>query len=105
MEKADRRLNWKVDIKKDNENQKLIKEKWIYNLVKVIIEGPEVDILEKIKTVRSKNKEVIKKNEKNESKSIKEKQMVGRRRFSIEEKKSIYTEEWKVKSKDNPVAS
>jgi len=44
-----RRLDWKVGIKKNNENQTLIKEQWIYNLVKIVIEEPEVDIIEKIK--------------------------------------------------------
>ena len=41
-------------------NQKLIKKQWIYNLVKVIIEGLEVNIVEKIKRARSKDKEVVK---------------------------------------------
>ena len=40
MEKPDRlskRPDWKV--KKDNENQKLIKKEWICSLAKVVIEG------------------------------------------------------------------
>ena len=44
MEKADRlskRLDWKVDIEKDNKNQTLIKEQWFHSLVKVVIEGLE----------------------------------------------------------------
>jgi len=41
-----RRLDWKIEVDKDNENQ-------------VIIEGPEVDIIEKIKKARSKDKEVV----------------------------------------------
>ena len=52
MEKADRlskRLDWKVSVEKDNENQTLIKEKWICSLAEVVIEGSEVDILEKNK--------------------------------------------------------
>ena len=63
MKKADRlskRLDWKVGVEKDNENQTLIKEKWICSLAEVVIEGSEVDILEKIKIARKKNKEVIK---------------------------------------------
>ena len=50
MEKVNglsRRLDWKVGIKKNNENQILIKEQWIYNLAEVVIEGLEVEILEK----------------------------------------------------------
>ena len=54
-----RRPDQKVGVKKDNENQKLIKEEWIYNLVEVMIEKPEVDILIKIKIARKKNKEVV----------------------------------------------
>ena len=49
----------KVGIEKDNENQVFIKDHWIHNLLKVVIEEPEVDILEKIKIARSKNKEVV----------------------------------------------
>ena len=44
-----RRLNWKVDIDRDNENQVFIKDNWIHNLQEVVIEGPEVELLEKIK--------------------------------------------------------
>ena len=63
MEKANvlsRRLDKKVGVEKDNENQKLIQIEWIHSLVKVIIERPEVDILEKTKIVRKKNKEIVK---------------------------------------------
>ena len=59
IEKADRlskRLYWKVDIKKDNENKVFIKDCWLCNLHEVVIEGPEVKIVEKN---RSKDKEVI----------------------------------------------
>ena len=54
-----RRLDWKVRIKKDNDNQIFIKNHWLHNLAEVIIEEPEVDILEKIKIARSKNEEVV----------------------------------------------
>jgi len=37
----------------------LNKDHWIHNLLKVVIEEPEVDILGKIKIARSKNKEVV----------------------------------------------
>ena len=62
MRKADRlsrRLDWKIGVDKDNEDQVLIKDNWIRNLQEVIIEGPEVDILEKIKKARSKDEDVI----------------------------------------------
>jgi len=62
MGKADglsRRPDWKVGIENNNDNQTLIKEQWIYSLAEVVIKGPEVDIVEKIKKARSKNKEVV----------------------------------------------
>ena len=62
MGKADelsRRLDWKVGVKKDNENQVLIKDNWIRNLQEVVIEGPEVELLEKIKKARSKDKDGV----------------------------------------------
>ena len=62
MGKADslsRRLDWKVGIKKNNKDQVFIKNHWIHNLYKVLIEGPEADILKKIKKARSKDKEIV----------------------------------------------
>ncbi len=52
MEKADRlsrQLDWKVGVDKDNENQVFIKDNWIRSLQEAVIEGPEVEILEKNK--------------------------------------------------------
>ena len=52
MGKADelsRRPDWKEEVDKNNENQIIIKDNWLHRLEKVIIEGPEVDILEKNK--------------------------------------------------------
>ena len=62
MEKADglsRRPDWKVGMDKDNENQIIIKDNWLHKLEEVIIEGPGVDIIEKIKKARDKDKEVV----------------------------------------------
>ena len=53
------RLDWKVGVDRDNENQVFIKDNWIRKLQEVVIEGPEVDIIEKIKKARSKGKDVI----------------------------------------------
>jgi len=61
MGKADglsRRLDWKVEVNKDNENQVIIKDNWFCRIEKVIIEGPEIDIVEK-KKARGKVKEVV----------------------------------------------
>jgi len=62
MGKADelsRRLDWKVGVEKNNENQVFIKDNWIHNLQEVVIEGLEVKILEKIKKARSKDEDVV----------------------------------------------
>jgi len=59
MGKADglsRRLNWKVCIDKDNKNQIIIKDNWLCRLEEIIIEGPEVEIIEKIKKLGIKTK-------------------------------------------------
>ena len=62
MGKADglkRRADWKVGVDRDNENQVFIKDNWICSLQEVVIERPEVDIIEKIKKTRSKNEDVV----------------------------------------------
>ena len=62
MGKADglsRRADWKVDVDKDNDNQVFIKDNWIRNMYEVVVEGPEVDLLEKIKKARSKDENVV----------------------------------------------
>jgi len=84
MGKADglsRRLDWKVGVDKDNENQVFIKDNWICSLQEVVIERPEVEILEKIKRARSKDKEVVR--------IVEEMKKAG--------VKAIQGEEWKMK--------
>ena len=54
-----RRLDWKVGVEKDNDNQVFIKNCWLCSLHKVVIEGPKVDIVEKIKKARGKDEEII----------------------------------------------
>ena len=58
VNRLSKRLDWKVKVEKNNENQKLIKEEWICNFTKLVIKGPKVDIIEKIKIARGKNKEI-----------------------------------------------
>jgi len=55
-----RRSDLKVEIENDNKNQKLIKEKWIRGIMEVVVEGPEIILVEKIKRVREKDEEVVK---------------------------------------------
>ena len=62
MGKADelsRRADWKVGVDKDNDNQIFIKDNWIRSMYEVVVEGPEVDLLEKIKKAISKDEDVI----------------------------------------------
>ena len=62
MGKADglnRRSDWKIGVENDNKNQILIKDNWIRSIQEVVIEGPEVNIMKKIKRARSRDKDVI----------------------------------------------
>jgi len=62
MGKADelsRRSDWKVEVDRNNENQIFIKDNWVCNLQEVVIEGPEVELLEKIKKARSKDENIV----------------------------------------------
>jgi len=77
-----RRLDWKVGVDRDNENQIFIKDDWVHNLQKVVIEGPEVKLLEKIKKARSKDKNIVRVVE--EMKKTKVKELRGNK-WKIEE--------------------
>ena len=62
MGKADglsRKPDWKIGVDKDNKNQVFIKDNWIRKLQEVVIEGPKVDIIEKIKKARNKDEDVV----------------------------------------------
>jgi len=62
MGKADRlsrRADWKVGVDEDNENQIFIKDNWIHSMYEVIVEGPEVDLVEKIKKARNRDEDII----------------------------------------------
>ena len=59
VDRLSRRLDWKIGVEKDNKNQVFIKDCWLCSLQEVVIEGPEVDITEKIKKARGKNKEIV----------------------------------------------
>jgi len=58
-DKLSRRPDWKVGVEKDNNNQVFIKDCWLHSLHKVVIEGPKVDIIEKIKKARDKDEKVV----------------------------------------------
>ena len=62
MGKADglsRRIDWKVGIDKDNDNQVFIKDNWICSMYEVVVEEPEVELVEKIKKARSKDEDIV----------------------------------------------
>ena len=62
MEKADglsRRVDWKVGTERDNKNQVFIKDNWIHSMQEIIVEEPEVELLEKIKKARNKNEDIV----------------------------------------------
>jgi len=59
IDRLSKQVNWKIGVEKDNDNQVVIKNNWVHSLEEVVIERPEVDILEKIKKARSKDKEVV----------------------------------------------
>ena len=53
------RTDWKVGVDKDNDNQVFIKDNWICSMYEVVVEGPEVELVEKIKKARSKDENVV----------------------------------------------
>jgi len=62
VDSLSRRLDWEVGVKKDNEDETLVKPKWLevrrMERVEVIIEG--VDLLEKVRESKVKNNKVVK---------------------------------------------
>jgi len=70
-----RKLDWKVGVDKDNENQVFIKDNWICSIQEVVIKGPEVEIIEKIKKARSKDEDVVRVVE--EMKKVRVKELQG----------------------------
>ena len=62
MDSLSRRPDWEVGVEKDNEDETLVKPKWLeakrIERVEVIIEG--VDLLEKVRESKVKDNEVVK---------------------------------------------
>ena len=48
-----------MGVENNNNNQVFIKDCWLHSLHEVIVEEPEVDIVEKIKKARDKDKKVV----------------------------------------------
>jgi len=56
-----RRVDWAEGVEKDNKNQTIVKKEWLeVRTMEQLIEGPEEEIVKKIKEARDKNEEVIK---------------------------------------------
>ena len=64
IERADslsRRVDWAEGVERDNENQVMLKEEWLeIRAIEQLVEGPEKEIVKRIKEARNKDKEVIK---------------------------------------------
>jgi len=64
MRRADslsRRVDWAKIMERDNENQVMLKEEWLeVRAMEQLIEGPEEEIVKKIKEAKDKDEEVIK---------------------------------------------
>ena len=64
MEKADslsRKVDWAERVERDNENQVILKEKWLkVRVMEQLIKEPEEEIVRKIKKAKDKDEEVIK---------------------------------------------
>ena len=56
-----RRVDWAEGVERDNENQVMLKEEWLeVRAMERLIEGPEEEIVKRIKEARDKDEEVIK---------------------------------------------
>ena len=64
MERVDslsRRVDWAKGMERDNENQVMLKTEWIeVRAMEQLVEGPEEEIVKKIKEMRDKDEKVIK---------------------------------------------
>ena len=55
-----RKVDWAEGIEKDNENQVMVKKKWLkVRAMEQLVEGLEEEIIKKIKEARDKDEEVI----------------------------------------------
>jgi len=56
-----RRVDWAEGVERDNENQVMLKEEWLeIRVIEQLVEGPEKEIVKRIKEARDKDEEVIK---------------------------------------------
>ena len=56
-----RRVDWVERVKRDNKNQVILKKEWLeIRVMEQLVEGPEKEIVKRIKKARNKDEEVIK---------------------------------------------
>ena len=56
-----RRIDWAEGVERDNENQVMLKKEWLeIRVIEQLVEGPEKEIVKRIKEARNKYEEVIK---------------------------------------------
>ena len=56
-----RRVDWAEGVERDNKNQVMLKEEWLeVRAMEQLVEGPEKEIVKRIKETRDKDEEVIK---------------------------------------------
>jgi len=56
-----RRVDWAEGVERDNKNQVMLKEEWLeVRVMEQLVEGPEKEIVKRIKETRDKDEEVIK---------------------------------------------
>ena len=56
-----RRIDWAKRVERDNENQVMLKKEWLeIRVIEQLVEGPEKEIVKRIKEARNKYEEVIK---------------------------------------------
>ena len=61
VDSLSRRVDWAEGVERDNKNQVMLKKEWVeVRAIEQLVEGPEKDIVKKIKETRDKDKEVIK---------------------------------------------
>ena len=61
MDSLSKRVDWAEEVERDNKNQVMLKKEWLeVRAMEQLVEGPEQEIVRKIKEVRDKDKKVIK---------------------------------------------
>ena len=64
VDNLSRRADWAKEVERDNENQIILKKKWLeiraMEKVQLLIEEAEEEIIEKIKKSEAKNDEIVK---------------------------------------------